>query len=422
MSSTIGVRPLGWMLLGGFLFFGSTGVALQHRIIDLEKQGRHAHHLLYLPAKEYVKPAALGYDHMLSDFLFIRVIQAFGATYARSIDLSLLWSYFDTITDLDPRFLSPYSFGNLVLGETAGDREKGLAILDKGIENNPDSYKPAYDAAFYALWGLEDAELARRYVRIASATPDCPEFVRRWEAFLDERMGRYEAAFQKFLGEVLQGFNSGDSTLLGLHIKRLRISVDQWYLSELTAKAMEFEAREGRFPSVRELETAGAFRDVAWPDWPRVEAFLAGVEAGEATYDERETPLAGLMERFIRVGWDRMPPSPMSPNPRFPGYVIWPGKRPFLDDGSPNPHFAKNEFDAAWMLKEYLRIGEEMIEDYRQVNGGDCPPDLATAFPAPEDLRDPFGGEFVYDRERCVVTVSSRPDLVAEIGNSRPLR
>lgn len=422
MSAPDRVKPVRWMLVAGLTCFASVGVTLQHRIIELEKQGANPYRLLYLPAKEYVKPAALGYDHAFADFLFIRVVQAFGATYAHSIDLSLLWSYFDTITDLDPHFLAPYGFGNLVLGETAGNREKGLAILDKGIENNPNTYRPAYDAAFYALWGLEDTELARQYVRVALARPDCPDFVRRWEGFLDERMGRYEAAFEKFFAEVLLGIAGGDPTLLGLQYKRLRLSVDQWYLTELTRKAVEFEAREGRYPTVAELERSGAFRDVAWPDWPRVEAFIADVQAGRVPYSAEQASTSMLSEQFIRTGWERMPASPATPNPRFPGYVLWPGKPHLLEDGTPNPHFAKNEFEAAYMLKEYLRIADKVIADYRMVNRGLCPPDLATAFPAPPDLRDPLGGEFVYDRERCVVYSTSRPDLLAEIGNSRPLR
>lgn len=415
-------RRIRLILIAGFFLMGTAGMALQHRIIHLESQGEHPYRLLYLPAKEYVKPAALGYDHTVADFLFLRAIQAFGATYTFSLDISQLWAYFDTVTDLDPHFLTPYSFGNLVLGEFAKNEDKGLAILDKGIENNPENYKPAYDGAFYAFWGLDNIELAREYVRIALERPDCPDFVRRWEAFLDEKMGRYEAAFQKFLTEYLQALEGNDPTLAHIQHKRLRQSIDQWYISELREKAIEFQKREGRYPSVEELEASGAFMETAWPDWPRLRGFLAAVEAGETDVEPTTETSAELAERFIRAGWAKMPPSPMSLNPHFPGYLIWPGKEPFLEDGEVNRHFAKNEFEAAWMIKEYFRISEIYIERYRDRHDGECPPDLTTAFPAPPGTTDAFGGEFRLDRERCRVYVTSRPNLIEEIDNDMPLR
>lgn len=409
------------ILLIGFVLTTSVGVGLQHRIIELESQGKHPYRLLYLPSKEYVKPAALGYDHTVADFLFLRAIQAFGATYTFSLDLSQLWAYFDTVTELDPHFLTAYSFGNLVLGEFAKDDARALAILDKGIENNPGKYKPAYDGAFYALWVMENIEQARQYVNIALQSPDCPEFVRRWEAYLDERMGRYEAAFEKFLTEYLEAVKSDEAMLADIQHKRLRHSIDQWCINVIRDKAVEFEARKGRYPTVGELEALGEFLDTPLPDWPRLKGFLASVEQGELQLETSAETSADLARRFIRDGWDKLPPSPMSPNRHFPGYIIWPGKVPFYEDGEPTLHFVKNEFEAAFMVKEYLRIAEWTIERYQRENDGACPPDLATAFPAPEGISDAFGGEFKLDRERCRVYVTSRPNLREEVGNDRPM-
>lgn len=414
-------RRIRLILLIGFVLTTSAGVALQHRIITLEAQGQHPYRLLYLPSKEYVKPAALGYDHTLADFLFLRAIQAFGATYTFSLDLSQLWAYFDTVTELDPHFLTPYSFGNLVLGEFARDDERALAILDKGIANNPEKYKPAYDGAFYALWVLENVELAREYVRTALQTPDCPEFVRRWEAFLDEKMGRYEAAFQKFLTEYLQAVDSDDPMMADIQHKRLRHSIDQWCINVIRDKAVEFEEREGRYPTVQELEALGAFLDVSLPDWPRLQGYLASVARGDLQIEVSAETSAELADRFVRDGWQKLPPSPMSPNRHFPGYIIWPGKEPFYEDGEPTLHFVKNEFEAAFMVKEYLRIAEWTIARYQEEHDGACPPDLATAFPAPAGTTDAFGGEFRLDRERCRVYVTSRPNLREEVGNDRPM-
>ncbi len=74
------------------------------------------------------------------------------------------------------------------------------------------------------------------------------------------------------------------------------------------------------------------------------------------------------------------------------------------------------------MMKEYLRVSDRIIAKYQREHEGACPPDLATAFPAPDGFRDAFGGGFVYDKATCRVKLTSRPNLREEVGNDVPLR
>lgn len=395
----------------GFLVVFAGAMRLQHEIIRKEQARPDRYYdLLYLPSSKYVQLAAVGYDHFLADFFFLRVIQTFGASYANPVNLGQLSSYFNSITDLDPHFLAAYSFGNLVLGEEGGDTEKGLQILDKGIEENPDTYRLAFEAAFFSLWQLNEPELARKYVHMAEKAPDAPEFVSRWEGFIDEQMGRYHAAFQQFLQEYVRAMNTNEPTLMQVNLKRLRSAVDEWYKAVLLEKAEAFHEEHGFYPIVEELEQEGAFLDAEWPNWPALKEFLDQAYEQGREVDASEAGIQELAERFTRTGWLKMPDNP-SEHPVLRGYVIWPGQEPTFPNGRPNPTFLGSDLNIAFEVRQSIASAALRIERYKEQHDGECPPDLATASPTLSSLQEPWGGEFIYDPERCILYSSTYPQL-----------
>lgn len=395
----------------GFLVVFTGAMGLQDRIIERQQaEPERYYDLLYLPSSKYVQLAAVGYDHFLADFFFLRAIQTFGASYASPVNLSQLWSYFNTVTDLDPHFLTAYSFGNLVLGEEAGDTERGLQILNKGVENNPQTYRLAFEAAFFSLWTMNDPELAREYIQKAEQAPDAPEFVSRWEGFIDEQMGRYHAAFQRFLREYIKALNSNEPTLINVNDRRLRAAVDEWYKAELLEKAKAFHEQHGYYPSVEELEEEGAFLDVEWPVWEPLIQFIDESYAQGRELEESEEAVAELANRFTRTGWLKMPENP-STHPVFRGYIIWPGQKPTHPDGSENIRFLGSELNVALAVRHWLGNAAVRIESYRELNDGECPPDLETASRTLVEMQEPWGGEWIFDREMCRIYSSTYPNL-----------
>jgi hypothetical protein len=384
---------------------------LQNEIIKKEQARPDRYYdLLYLPSSQYVQLAAVGYDHFFADFFFLRVIQAFGASYANPVNLGQLWAYFNSITDLDPHFIAAYSFGNLVIGEEGQDTERGLALLEKGIESNPQTYRLAFEAAFFSLWTLNEPDRARAYVQQAEQAPDAPDFISRWKGFIDEQMGRYHAAFEQFLREYLKAVNANEATLIGLNHSRLRSAVDEWYKAVLLEKAIAFHEEEGFYPLVEELEQDGAFLDVEWPDWPALSRFLDLAWESEQPLDDSEDAVQELAARFIRTGWLKVPDNP-SDHPVFRGYLIWPGQEPKTSDGRDNPIFLGSELNVAFSVKDSIISAAYRIQGYREAHDGECPPDLATVSPTLIALQEPWGGEFIYDPETCMVYPSTHPDL-----------
>jgi hypothetical protein len=62
-------------------------------------------------------------------------------------------------------------------------------------------------------------------------------------------------------------------------------------------------------------------------------------------------------------------------------------------------------------VKDSIISAAYRIQGYKETHEGECPPDLATVSPTLIALQEPWGGEFIYDPETCVVYPSTYPDL-----------
>lgn len=402
-------------LLGFLLFFGTAIHFQRFQSGMLRQEPEKFRDWLYLPSSAYVQWTTLGYDQIAADALWLRSIQSFGATYANKETLPQLSAYFDVITDLDPHFLAVYRFANLVIGEEGGDFEKGLAILEKGMTKNPDKYLPAHDAAFFTYWTMQDADLAKYYTLRALKTPDCPEFVRGWLSFFDKEMGRYMVAYQNYFTDYARYHNAGDKVLSRIRYLNLRRALDEWYLAEIRKAALDFEAKNGRAPTIPELESSGAFLELELPDWAALSQLIKSVEESGEKYPESETELQSIASKFLRKGWTRLH-CPASDNRHFPGYMIWPGQRPFLtttgiEEPHENPYYVMSEIDVADQLVTLIQSVIATAENYRVANGH-FPPDKSFLPPDSLVFAEPWGGDWTYVPETGRFYPSTKPNLV----------
>ena len=410
MSSWLRSIPL----LSGIVVFFGVAVYLQNDLaVEGFTQGGAYRGSLYLPEPEYVQRLAVGYDHFLADFLWLRSIQAFGAYFDTLAEVDQVITFYDVITDLDPHFIAPYVFGNMVIGEEAGDFEGAYALLDKGIEHNPDTYILAYEAAFIALWLEEDGERARKYVRLAVAAPDCPEHVKGWENYIDRKMGRFLAAYEKNFIDYCKYYNRGNADFSSIYYRRLRFTLEDWYVAELRTKAIEYrEDHGGVNPSIEQLNEAGAFRDAEWPDWERLGPFLDAMAENNEPFPDSQEEVLVLARRFIRTGWERIPPNPASDFPDFPGFIVWPGMDPWrtvrgrdgAEERQPNDSFALSEEKAAINVRDEMARNFPMtLRAYQQAHDGECPPSLDVLGANLTRVPGPWGGKWIWDPYKCEV-------------------
>jgi tetratricopeptide (TPR) repeat protein len=114
---------------------------------------------LYLSAAT-VKRLSPGLEALAADVYWIRTVQYFGrkllergrpvsAAASRGIKMELLAPLLDTIVTLDPQYLSAYRFGAIFLPER--DMPAAIALLEKGIRQNPDQWRLYQDLA-YIYW------------------------------------------------------------------------------------------------------------------------------------------------------------------------------------------------------------------------------------------------------------------------------
>ena len=137
--------------------------------------------MLYLPSGKFLKAAALGFDEMLADLLWIKALAYFGGHAVTDQDYSWLGHILDIVTTLDPYSQYPYEFGGVILATEIGDVDKSNALLEKGMKNVLKSHKRywylPFFTAFNYMYYKNDNKTAARYLEIASKFPQSPDYL-----------------------------------------------------------------------------------------------------------------------------------------------------------------------------------------------------------------------------------------------------
>lgn len=104
-----------------------------------------------------LKNFSFGQRLVLSDLGWIRSIQDFDfcektGQQKKCREQGWLYQMLDTVTEMDPRFHAPVSYGGLALSVVLSDISGATRIFDKGVERFPKDWVIAYKAAYHALY------------------------------------------------------------------------------------------------------------------------------------------------------------------------------------------------------------------------------------------------------------------------------
>jgi tetratricopeptide (TPR) repeat protein len=171
------------------------GVCLKQQVLGNRVQDE-GQELMYFPSGRFLKETAVGHTTTLADIAWLRAIQYYGHHRMTDRKYEMVGHIFDIITTLDPNFVHAYVFGAVVLSQDAGKPEEGLALLRKGMRANPDNWLLAFETGFIYYVILHDCENAGRYFGLASRLPNAPVMTRRFAAFVQEKAGHTETAFE----------------------------------------------------------------------------------------------------------------------------------------------------------------------------------------------------------------------------------
>jgi hypothetical protein len=104
--------------------------------------------VLYIPSGKVLKRLSLGYSGVLADIYWTRAVQYYGRKLEQNeetVRYDLLYPLLDITTDLDPHLIVAYQFGSIFLSQKppvgAGQPDKAVALVEKGIRANPDYWR-----------------------------------------------------------------------------------------------------------------------------------------------------------------------------------------------------------------------------------------------------------------------------------------
>ncbi len=228
----------------------------------------------------------MGFEILLADTIYLWSIQYYG--HRRTPEgRSYLWRIYNTISDLDPKFIDAYLTGALVMAQDMKDPALAIELIDKGIENNPDNWLLPFEAGWYSYLNLEDYEQAERYFQLAMAIPEAPGFVERLRAHTIAQRGNLMLALQQWEAILNEAEAAGDQQTAGYAEQHVYDLAVQIMIDAIEQAIAAYEANEGRKPESLAilhdmgLLTIGFFNDQGDPLNPSDEPFLYDPVTGE---------------------------------------------------------------------------------------------------------------------------------------------
>ncbi len=379
-------------------------IFFQNRTLsDAEQIWERYEQRMVLPSGQVLDFLTLGYDQIYTDWLWLNSIQAFGRGWITE-DMSTrpIFDYFDTLTDLDPRFINAYRFGNLIIGDNRLDWDLGQEILVKGTLLNINNYDIPYLGVYNAIFHADKPEQARWFAVRLMNIPDAPTFMRRFKGYIETREGRYEAAFDFNLRYLMEYIATGNDVERPIVLQRMRQLLDQWNRREMDAAVDRYLARYAEHPTrMEDLLVPGVRPDFEAPTMNTlVRAVENHIEEIERLVRGAEVPQE-LVDQVTRESRTRIVGLP--PEPSGTWYMIHDYFQNLYFQNALPDTYDKGKYGyiiaAADLLTDTnLRAAraQRFILNYHAENNETLPPDSEM-----EQFygRDPFNGHYVYDRD-----------------------
>jgi len=218
--------------------------------LDHLRRGAPFQEVLYIRSPKALKRISLGYTGLLADLYWTRAVQYFGYQHhVHSSDFHLLAPLLEIATQLDPKLLPAYQFGNNFLAphppNGAGDPEKAIALAEFGIRNNPDSWKLYYGLGFIYYTEMKDYGKAAEAFERGAKVPKAHPFLRILAARMAQHAGEFETARMLWTTTYETSTDKDIQRNAVDHLRALRVDEDVTQLEKLVSLYRE---RTGRLP------------------------------------------------------------------------------------------------------------------------------------------------------------------------------
>ena len=172
----------------------SGGTHFSHRYLNMI--GNSKNKIEYMAptlSPEVLKTMSLGYENFIADYYWLTAIQYYGGKAMANSAMPQLYSLFDIITTLDPKFVYSYLFASYVLSD-ADSPTRSLEILQKGFRANPEEWEIPYQIGFVYYLYFKSYRQAAHYFEIAGKIPGAPNAPSRLAAMLYTKVGQKRVA------------------------------------------------------------------------------------------------------------------------------------------------------------------------------------------------------------------------------------
>lgn len=213
-----------------------------------------------IPSLPILRLLSFNQEPLLADLLWLNMIQYFGSgspygTYPA------LGPFTERITDLDPRFASPYEFGQTVL-PFMGQAETAERLGLKAREQLPENGFLTYLLATVYHLNIRDYKKAAEYYELAADLPGTPTAARQLAAVArrdeEQSQSRNREAAKIYWRDAIERARNDDEL-----DRASRWLAHMEIVDSLEIAARQFKAKHNRFPAtLEELKESGEISSV----------------------------------------------------------------------------------------------------------------------------------------------------------------
>jgi tetratricopeptide (TPR) repeat protein len=236
------------------------GSAVALRGIDRFQDSSALENVLYIPSAGVLKRMSLGYSGLLADIYWTRVVQYFGGKHQeKSRQYELLAPLLDITTDLDPHLLVAYQFGSVFLAQRppdgAGQPQKAAALVEKGIQANPQDWQLYYNLGWIQYSELKDYAAAAQVFERGSRVKGAHPAMKLLAASISQKGGDIHTA-RLLWAQIYE--TTADRSIRENAIKHLRaLQVDE-DIDQLQEAINSYQRTTGYYPTnLEELRASG---------------------------------------------------------------------------------------------------------------------------------------------------------------------
>lgn len=209
--------------------------------------------ILYIPSSKVLKRMGLGYSGVLADIYWTRAVQYYGRKlelHDQTVRYDLLYPLLDITTDLDPHLIVAYEFGSVFLSQKppigAGQPDKAVALVEKGIRANPDYWRLYFTLGYIHYLDRKDPKAAQEAFARGSQNPKALDWMRVMAANMAERANDPATALELWAHLYETAANDMVKQNALQHVQALHVDHD---VPELERRVKIYQQRLGRLPS-----------------------------------------------------------------------------------------------------------------------------------------------------------------------------